>query len=324
MGKRDRNGRVAKERAARERRTANAKPPAALPMTEASVALAAALQAAGQSGLAERARRLQFDENYSADPFPLRTLVAELARAGLPQLIDRVAAGEFDSTPADNEAFAATPRGRAELAEYEQAMADPQVAAAAERFGEAVKNADPRRLEQIAKQGIAEIAEEATGAVLVDDDEIVDPGEIHHALRGMLGERGPDGQRLDTPEILAAAEMAFRSGGQEFEIGWLHDDVPAEQRAWYAHATYQGTRLRVDGLPGPGAAAATFVSRVLDGGQCQLCGKLSTTDPARALGGDKTLLNGKQWTQADQVKAGICVWRRQGPHWVEGCRAQQR
>jgi hypothetical protein len=34
--------------------------------------------------------------------------------------------------------------------------------------------------------------------------------------------------------------MAGRAGAREFEIGYLHDDVPLEDAGWYAHVQYQG------------------------------------------------------------------------------------
>jgi len=41
---------------------------------------------------------------------------------------------------------------------------------------------------------------------------------------------------LDEDALIAAADLVGRTGATGFEIGYLHDDVPAEKAGWYAHA----------------------------------------------------------------------------------------
>lgn len=52
-------------------------------------------------------------------------------------------------------------------------------------------------------------------------------------------------QHINDDIVTACADLAGRSGARDFEIGYLHDDVPVEQAGWYAHVQYQGTRITV-------------------------------------------------------------------------------
>lgn len=326
--KKDRAARLAREAASRARRQANAAPPAPLPVTEASTALVAALTEAGLRDLAERARRLEFDENYGRGPLPLHDLVAALIRAEQPSLIERVKAGDFDATPGDEAAFAATPRGRAEHAETAADVAAlPAELRAKMEASMAAMAADPAAQQRMMTEHVARMGDELNGPLVVPDepdpDEPYDPAEVHAALRPLLGERGPAGERLDTAEILACAEMAGRTGGQGFELGWARDGVPTDKAGWYAQADYTALgkphRVRVADLPGPAQACRAFLAQVLDGGRCTHCRRITSTNPAGVMGGDRMLLDGTRFTDAEQRAGGICVWRRDGIHWKRGC-----
>jgi hypothetical protein len=327
LGKRNDPQRRAREAASRARRTANAaaKPGRQPPSTQASRALVADLEAAGLTELAARARRLDFDDLRSRAPFPLMDLVTHLTAAGALELIERVKAGAYDATAEDSAAYYSTARGLAEKEQLEAELAgvpEPVLA----RFTEAMKRAgdDPRIGERLMNEAIAKIAErqDPAGEEIVDDDRHVDPAEVHPQVRLLIGATGPDGERLDTPEILACAELVGRTGGRQFELGWLHDEpsLATEKRGWYAHARYQGARLGVSDQPGPSACARAFALRLLDGAQCQHCKRLVVLHGAAGVyAHDRTLIDGRVWTAEQQKQAGLCQWRRIGVRWEMGC-----
>ena len=45
---------------------------------------------------------------------------------------------------------------------------------------------------------------------------------------------------IESDAVIACADLVGRTGAKEFQVGYLHDDVPVEQAGWYAHAQYQG------------------------------------------------------------------------------------
>ncbi|HEV7982231.1 MAG TPA: hypothetical protein VGP86_04995, partial [Xanthobacteraceae bacterium] len=55
----------------------------------------------------------------------------------------------------------------------------------------------------------------------------------------------------DEDRLIAAAELVGRTGARGLEIGYLHDDVPAEDAAWYAQAQYQGSRIIAENYTNP-------------------------------------------------------------------------
>ena len=81
---------------------------------------------------------------------------------------------------------------------------------------------------------------------------------------------------LDTDELLAAVDLVGRAGASQFEIGWLNDeDDPAyaERGAeWWAKATYQGTRLIVEGFAGlpPHQIEVQPPVQAMNGGVCDV------------------------------------------------------
>lgn len=113
--------------------------------------------------------------------------------------------------------------------------------------------------------------------------------------------------------VVAAAEIVGRSGGREFEIGWLYDDedpppdwpegvkVPIEEQRWYATARYKGALLKGEGT-WPWEAAERLAARVLHGGKCVVCGKSINLVPEQG-----------RWSD------GNCNWHREGKHWLRGC-----
>jgi hypothetical protein len=96
--------------------------------------------------------------------------------------------------------------------------------------------------------------------------------------------------------VVACADLVGRAGASEFEIGYLHDNVPVEQAGWYAHAKYRGARLTADDRRSPTEAAMALAERILRGGTCR-CGK--------------TVLLNDSGTG--------CRWRLVGKRWEPGC-----
>jgi hypothetical protein len=339
VGRKDRDERRRREAASRARRSSNAaaaRPPAPPPITstEASTALVAALEYAGHHDLAERAAKLEFDDVMSPSALPLNDLVALLVQRGEVGLIDRVTAGDFDATPADQAAYDATPAGAREAAETDELWASiPQETR--DLFDQAMTKlaGDPRAQQRMMQEHLAELQAAAdraadraghrdTGGAL-DDDRPVGRDEVPKPLWPLLAATGPNGERLGVPAVVAAGELAGRTGGSDFEMGWTRDGVPTERAGWYAQATWErhgNIRVGVYDQPGPVAAALAFAGRILDGGQCQGCGRITSTNPDGVMGGTRTLVDGRTWTYEQQAEAGVCVWQRRGITWAMGCK----
>ena len=123
---------------------------------------------------------------------------------------------------------------------------------------------------------------------------------------------------MDDDAMVAAVELVGRTGAKNLQIGFLHDDVPSEQAAWYAHAQYQGTRITVENKASPLEAAEGLARQLLAGGQCTHCKKVITLSDS-AIARDKILIGGVRWSKEAQVAAGLCRWRRAGKTWKRGC-----
>jgi hypothetical protein len=102
--------------------------------------------------------------------------------------------------------------------------------------------------------------------------------------------------------IAAACELIGRTGARALEIGFLHDDVPIEDAAWWAHAQYRGGRVTVEGKRSPGHALDALLVRLLDGATCRWCGRPVTN----RAGGNASKR---------------CRYRREGATYVRGCTA---
>jgi hypothetical protein len=103
---------------------------------------------------------------------------------------------------------------------------------------------------------------------------------------------------LNDDIVIACADLVGRAGASGFEIGYLHDDVPAEDAGWYAHAQYHGARIIVEDHRSPTGAALALAERLLSGAMCRCRRPVALTD---RLGG--------------------CRWRLIGARWEPGCDA---
>lgn len=122
----------------------------------------------------------------------------------------------------------------------------------------------------------------------------------------------------DQDALLAAVDLIGRTGSKEFQIGYLHDDVPIDKAGWWAHATYKGARISVEDHHGPIEAAEALARRILVGGRCK-CGKLVALSDDGAMAYNGLLPDGSRWTVEDARAAGQCRWRRYGRRWQQGC-----
>jgi hypothetical protein len=99
--------------------------------------------------------------------------------------------------------------------------------------------------------------------------------------------------------VIALADLVSRCGATEFELGYVHDDVPAEEAGWYAHAMWSGTRITAEDHRSPTAAALALSERLLHDAACK-CGRVVTLADGRP---DR------------------CRWRLVGQRWQPGCTA---
>lgn len=97
--------------------------------------------------------------------------------------------------------------------------------------------------------------------------------------------------------VNACADLVDRTGAKEFQIGYMHDDVPVEEAGWYAEAHYKGARILVGDQRSPTGAALALAERILSGATCK-CGRLVTL--------------------SDATKD-ACRWKLVGDRWESGC-----
>jgi hypothetical protein len=130
---------------------------------------------------------------------------------------------------------------------------------------------------------------------------------------------------LDEDALTAGVELVGRTGATNFEVGYLHDDVPIEKAGWWAKAQYRGTRITVENQPGPAEAVEALAERILTSAKCMHCGGLVTLRPDGALayvGG--RFLDGTEITEDLARSMPQCRWRRVGPRWQRGCEMAPR
>lgn len=105
--------------------------------------------------------------------------------------------------------------------------------------------------------------------------------------------------KYDEDAFVAAVTLIGHTGAKEFEIGYLHPDVPIQKAAWWAKAQYQGARIMVEQHISPVDAAEALAERILTGGKCTWCEGLIALNSEDAKG--------------------QCLWRRIGRRWEPGC-----
>lgn len=101
---------------------------------------------------------------------------------------------------------------------------------------------------------------------------------------------------LNSDVVVACVDLTARAGARDFEIGYLHDDVPPSEAGWWASAGYQGTKIMTEDHSSPEAAALALAQRLLSGATCR-CGKAVHITDARSG----------------------CRWRLVANRWEPGC-----
>jgi hypothetical protein len=127
----------------------------------------------------------------------------------------------------------------------------------------------------------------------------------------------------DEDVVVACADLVGRTGATGFQIGYLHDDVPSAEAAWYAHAQLRGARIVAEDHASPAEAAQALAERILKGGKCK-CGRVTTirADGAHVFFKAHTP-DGQRWGAREAARAGQCLWRRIGARWASACEADR-
>lgn len=92
--------------------------------------------------------------------------------------------------------------------------------------------------------------------------------------------------------VIACADLVGRTGASDFEIGYLHDNVPVEDAGWYAVAKYKGARITAEEHQSPTTAAMALAERLLAGATCRCRRPVSMSD---SMPGCRWRLNGRRW-----------------------------
>lgn len=127
---------------------------------------------------------------------------------------------------------------------------------------------------------------------------------------------------FDDDRITAATMLVGHTGARDLEIGYLHDDVPSEQAAWWATSTYKGAKMTVENKRGPLEAIEALAVELLTGAKCTWCDGLIALSPdgAIAFAGGRMMDGTRMPADPDEIAAlGQCLWRRNGPRWEPGC-----
>lgn len=118
----------------------------------------------------------------------------------------------------------------------------------------------------------------------------------------------------DAAALRAVADLGGRTGAREFQFSCQHPELAYEQRSWWAQASYHGARLMADGHVSARAACDALARRMLDGGECQGCGKLSF------VANEAGYRVGDAQSAARAQREGICRWTRDGgARWSRAC-----
>jgi hypothetical protein len=123
---------------------------------------------------------------------------------------------------------------------------------------------------------------------------------------------------MDQDAIVAAADLVGRTGARELQVGYLHDGVPAEDAAWYAHAQYRGARIIEENHRGPGEALDALARRLLGGARCR-CGALVALSDRGAVAFPGRMADGSTWGEGAIRAAGQCRWTLVGSRWEPSC-----
>jgi hypothetical protein len=125
----------------------------------------------------------------------------------------------------------------------------------------------------------------------------------------------------DEDAVKACADLVGRTGARSFEVGYLHEDVPAEQAGWYATAMFRGAKIITEDKTSAAEACDALAARLLSGAQCQHCkGLVALSDDGAFAYREAVLVTGERWDAEQAAAAPQCRWRRDGARWERGCK----
>ena len=200
-------------------------------------------------------------------------------------------------------------------------LAAPETQLVADLRALADRPATPRNSRPLLRALASAVADGQYDASKEESDEWARSPEGQETMAALAG-TGPHARRGTGADdaVVACADLVGRTGARSFECGYLHEGVPVAEAGWYASAMFKGARIAVEDKASPAEACDALAARLLSGAQCQHCKKLVTLNPAGAVARDVTLVDGRRWTAAEQAKAGLCRWRRDGGRWERGCK----
>lgn len=130
---------------------------------------------------------------------------------------------------------------------------------------------------------------------------------------------------LDEDAMTAAVELVGRAGAAQLQVGYLHEDKPAHEADWWAHAQYKGARITVEHHVGPVEALEALAIRILTGARCTHClGLVALSDDGAIAYPGSRMADGTVWTEEEIRAARLCRWTRVGKHWRRGCETTNR
>ena len=106
----------------------------------------------------------------------------------------------------------------------------------------------------------------------------------------------------DQDALDAGLDLVGRTGATKLEVGYLHDDVPAEKAGWYAQAQFHGARVIAEDHTNPVNAVEALARKLMEGGLCTYCGRTITIS-------------------THPYPGPCCRWTRNGDKWIRGCEA---
>lgn len=130
---------------------------------------------------------------------------------------------------------------------------------------------------------------------------------------------------MNTPgdeRLNAAVLLVGNTGARTLEFGYLHDDVPSEQAAWWATAAYRGAKLGVENHVGPAEALEALAEKLLTGARCQWCkGLVALSQRGAVAYPGSVMADGSRMPDSPDALAslGQCLWGRAGARWEPGC-----
>lgn len=139
----------------------------------------------------------------------------------------------------------------------------------------------------------------------------------------MTARRPADLPPEEEDRLIAAVDLCNRAGARQFNLGYLHDDVPVDRAGWYAYAQYRGARITAEDCRSPAEAADQLARMILTGARCS-CGRLVALMHEIGFAfRHATMADGTTWSadEAAMVTAtrGLCHWERHGRRWDREC-----